>query len=951
MEYGILGPVQARVSGRTVPVGGPREQKALASLLLDLGRAVSAARLIDVLWGANPPPTCAAQLRNTMTALRRRLGGEADSAPIVRAGDGYLIDVSPDRLDATRFERGVTEAQRLAEFGRLPDAADVLRGALALWRGPALAGLDGDALAVEAYRWEEKRLACLEQRIEFDLALGRHRDVVGELGVLVADHPLRERLLELHLLAMYRSGRRQDALAAYAAARTRLAEHAGLDPGPELVALQQAILRDDPTLLDRGYGQPPLPVPPAPRPGVAVAPAAGAPAQLPLGVRGFSGRTSEIEQLDAVRRTCGQQPAAVVISALWGTAGVGKTALAVHWAHTVAHHFPDGQLYVNLRGFDPSGVVMDPSEAMRGFLDALGVPASRVPADPQTQAALYRTRLAGRRVLILLDNARNAEQVRPLLPGSATCLVVVTSRNQLPGLIAAEGAHPVSLDLLTAHEARELLAHRLGGARIAAEPDAVDEIIARAARLPLALAIVAARAATSPALRLEELAADLRATETGLDAFASTDTATDARSVFSWSYRALSTPAAALFRLLGLHPGPIISTTAVASLAGMPAARIQPLLAELAGAHLIAEHAPHRYVLHDLLRAYADELNRRHDSNEDRTAARHRILDHYLHNARRACEPITHAMRFPLDLPPPRAGVTTLDFADLERAIAWLTAEHQVLLAVVKQAASTGFDTHSWQLAATLTAYFNLRGHWHDWVETGAVGLAATRRSGERRAEAYAHRFLAHATMQLGRDREAEAHLGQALTLFVELSDLVGQARTHRGLAKCAERAGRPEAALDHAHRCLALYLEAGHRTDAADAYNEVGWYQAQLGQYEQTLANCQRALGLQRETGDHRNAAATWDSLGYAHHHLGDHEQAIACYREALRLVRDTRYRYGEAEILTNLGDTHRAVGDDEAAGEAWTAALLILDELEHPGAEEIRVRLRDLTTCPTRA
>jgi tetratricopeptide (TPR) repeat protein len=348
--------------------------------------------------------------------------------------------------------------------------------------------------------------------------------------------------------------------------------------------------------------------------------------------------------------------------------------------------------------------------------------------------------------------------------------------------------------------------------------------------------------------------------------------------------------------------------------------------------------------MHDLLRAYAGELAERHDGDGEQSTALHRMFDHYLHNTRNACQLISHAMRVPLEPEPPRSGLTTADFPELEDAIAWLNAERPVLLAVVNRAAGTGFDRHAWHLAATLPAYLNLHGHWHDWVTLVTTGLEATRRLGDRLGEAYAHRALAHAVMQLGQDAAAEAHLGRALELFTQLGDVVGQARTHKGLAGSCERSGRGRAALEHARRSLELFTEVGHGADVADAHNAVGWCHAQLGEYAQTLAHCERALDLQRETGHRGNEAATLDSLGYAHHHLGNHRQAIDCYQEALRLVRDARYRYGEAEILTNLGETYRAVGDDAAATDAWTDALHILDDIGHPDAGKLRSELAEL-------
>jgi len=666
-----------------------------------------------------------------------------------------------------------------------------------------------------------------------------------------------------------------------------------------------------------------------------------APAQLPAAVANFTGRDEYLKQLDALV-TDPRTVNAVVVTAIGGTAGVGKTALAVHWAHRVADRFGDGQLYVNLRGFDPSGSAMEPAEAIRAFLDALTVPPERIPAGPAAQAGLYRSLLAGKRMLIVLDNARDAEQVRPLLPGSPGCLVVVTSRAQLAGLVATDGAHPLTLDLLTPAEAHDLLAHRLGADRLAAEPDAVGEIITGCAGLPLALTIVAARAVYSP-FGLTTIAAELRDAQGGLDPFDSGDPATDVRAVFSWSYRTLSDDAARLFRLLGVHPGPDVSTPAAASLAGTSPDQIRPLLAELTRTHLIREHRPGRYGFHDLLRAYATEQTHRHDTDGERHAATHRLLDHYLHTAYTA-DRLLHPVRDPITPVPPQPGVSPETPADHRQALAWFTTEHPVLLAAVDHAANTGFDTHTWQLAWTLANFLDRRGYWPDQAATLHAAVAAARRLADPAAQARGHRDLAYAYLRLGRYDDAHTELRCALDLYDQTGDQVGQARTHLIVALLRGRQGRHAEALHHARQALDLSRAAGHRAGQARALNDVGWAHAQLGDHQQALTACQQALPLHQELGNRAGQAATWDSLGYAHHHLGHHTQAITSYQHALDLLRDLGERYNEADTLTHLGDTYRAAGDPDAARDAWQQALTILDELHHPDADQVRTKLHHL-------
>ncbi|GIJ57815.1 ATP-binding protein [Virgisporangium aurantiacum] len=690
------------------------------------------------------------------------------------------------------------------------------------------------------------------------------------------------------------------------------------------------------------------------------------PAQLPADVARFTGRQAQLDRLTAAldaaaganaaaagtaaanegsaagtagadQGAADRHPAAVVISAIAGTAGIGKTALAVHWAHRVRHRFPDGQLYVNLRGFHPSGVVMDPAQAIRALLEALDVPRPRIPADLDAQAALYRSELADRRMLVVIDNARDAEQVRPLLPGAPGCFVLVTSRSQLTSLVAVEGAHPLTLDLLTEGEAEQLLASRLGADRLAAEPGAVAEIVTRCARLPLALAIVAARAATNPQFPLRAIADELR----GLDALADEDPSGDIRAVFSWSVATLTPAAARMFRLLGLHPGPDISAAAAASLAGER--HVRPMLAELTRAHLVVEAVPGRYTLHDLLRAYAAELATNEESEVERHAAALRMFDHYVHTAH-AADRLVDPHRDASAPPAPANGVTPEPLADHQQALAWFTAEQVVLYNAVRHAAASGFDAHACQLARRTAEFLDRRGHWRDSVETQHVALAAARRLGDLPAQAETHRVLARAHTRLGDYDDAHVHYRLALDVYTAAGDEAGQAHTHNSIADVCERQDRYQDALDHARMALDLHRGLGHRRGEAAALNAVGWYQAQLGDHRPALESCEQALRLLEELGDRYGQAATSDSLGYVHDRLGHHDRALDCYRHSLELFRDLGDRYWEATLLTRIGETHRAMGDTDAARADWQHALTILDDLAHPDAEQVRVGLQKL-------
>ncbi|MEU6716418.1 tetratricopeptide repeat protein [Nonomuraea sp. NPDC046802] len=661
------------------------------------------------------------------------------------------------------------------------------------------------------------------------------------------------------------------------------------------------------------------------------------PAQLPAAVPGFAGRAEPLRILDD---TAGRPSATMVIA---GTAGVGKTTLAVHWAQRARDRFPDGQLYVNLRGFHPTGSPLDPAVAVRGFLDALQVPPQRIPATEDAQTALYRSLLADRRLLVVLDNARDAEQVRPLLPGSPGCMVVVTSRDQLSSLVAAEGAQVINLNVLSADEARDLLRRRLGDERVTAEPQAADDLVAACARLPLALAVLAARAAIRPDFPLAALTGELSRSRDRLAAFSDDSALTDVRAVFTWSYRTLSDAAARLFRLLGVHAGPDIDVETAARLATTSPARVRPLLAELARAHLINEPTPGRYAFHDLLRAYAAELAAGTDSDDERREAIHRVLDYYLRTAHAAALLLLPS-RKPLELPPLVAGVAPYVLADLDHAKSWLSAEHATLLAAVEQAFDAEFDRHAWQLAWSVQDFLERQGRSHDLATASGVGLRAAIRLGDTVGQAYTHLGLSLAYLTVHRLDEARAHLLSALDGFTAGGDLVGQANISRTLGWVLWSMEHRAEGLGYAERAQELYERAGDRVGQARAMNNLGWLHTQLDDHNQALDLCLRALAIQREIGDRRGETATWHSLGYVRHRLGDHQEAIACYERSADLAGSFDARYPEAEALNGLGDAHHALGDRRAARTAWTRALAILTELEHSEAADLRAKLRSL-------
>jgi DNA-binding SARP family transcriptional activator len=943
LAVSLLGPVDVLSAGEPAGIAQPALRMLLAMLALSANRAVSVAALIDALWQEDPSRQRERNLHVQVHQLRRRLAelepGRSASR-VVTAAPGYLLVLGPAELDVQSFESLASQGRELLHSDPAA-AADRFREALALWRGPALADVAPltPRLGAEAASLDEHRLSVLEDRAEADVAAGRGADLIGELTGLVAQFPLRERLRGQLMVALYRGGRRGDALAAYREGRQVLKEELGLDPGHQLQDLHEQILRGDPRLAAaRTAGLRPLAAQDPPlAPGGRALAAVPVPRQLPAEVRHFVVRAAEQLALDRLLAGRDEQAGGLVIAAMDGTAGVGKTALAVHWAHRVAGQFPDGQLYVNLRGYDPSGAPVAPAEAIRWFLEALGVPPAELPASPDAQAGLYRSLLATRRMLILLDNALDPAQVRPLLPGSSGCLVIVTSRAVLSGLAATEGAQLISLELLAESDSRALLSARLGAARLGTEPEAIDELVRICAGLPLALAIAAARGAQTRQ-RLALLTAELAGTR--LDALDAGEPAASIRAVLSWSYRQLTDPAARMFRLLGTHPGPDISIPAAASLCGVSPRQARRLLAQLTAASLLAEHRPGRYACHDLLRAYAAELAGEAGSEAEHVAAVTRYLDHYVHTAHAAAQlmaPVGH----PIALSPVTPGVQPERLAGQQEALAWFRAEHQVLLAVIACAAADGHNSAAWQLPWTMRAFLDGQGYWLDWAAVNEVALAAAGRLGDHNGLGWTMHRIAQVCSLSGAVEDGIARNKQAIAEFRLAGNPAGQGSAHLGLSISLGKLGRHLAALGHARLALRLFRDCDDRIGLAYALHLTGLAFARLGNAEQGRDRCWEAVELYRDLGDQGGLADAWHSLASVHYQLGEHDAAAAGYQQAISTYAALGDRWGQAYCLINLGDTYDAAEDEPGARQAWAAALEIIGDVRHPDADRVRARL----------
>ncbi|MGW2465088.1 ATP-binding protein [Streptomyces sp. NPDC001761] len=658
------------------------------------------------------------------------------------------------------------------------------------------------------------------------------------------------------------------------------------------------------------------------------------PRQLPPDLATFRGRT---EALTAVRRlgshVAGSGGAHVVISAIGGMAGVGKTTLAVHWAHQVADRFPDGQLYVNLRGFQDAGQPLDPGTALAGFLDALGVPSSSVPRDTEERAALFRERAASRRLIVVLDNARDEEQVRPLLPGSPGCLTIITSRSQLSGLAVTEGATLVGLDVWSREEALAALAARIGEERCRAEPRAAAELVELCGYLPLAVAIVGAQVSASPQVPLGPVVRELRDSRSRLDALSSGDRRVDVRAVFSWSYRALTPGTARFFRYLALCPGPSVSAEAAASLAGVGTAAARRHLRELVSANLLSRDAEGLYVLHDLVRAYGVELVER--EGDDRLGAETRLVDYLRYNAHWANRLLGRAAS--RSVGPPAEGAVRVLLDTREEALVWFRQEESTVAAALRSWEDPRLLRFRMDLTQDWVTYYSVTGRWTEEIETKRIGLDAAVQLDEPAAIARNSADLSRALAETGQADEADRQVELLLGLLDRL-DPVDRAATERSIGWVRGRQKRHTEALHHARRALEIYRSLGDEGTAAREMNAVGWYLALLGRYEETIALCAEAVPLLRRHGNVRIEAAARDTMGYARQRLGDLDAAMADYRESLRLYGEAFDGYNQAEVLDHLATAQQEAGDRAGARESWLRAADLLSAIHSPRAERMR-------------
>ncbi|MEO3755641.1 tetratricopeptide repeat protein [Streptomyces sp. B6B3] len=895
LELGLLGTISARVDGRALDLGHPKQQWVLAALLADANRAVSLDQLTYRVWGERQPHSARATLRTYMSRLRTVLANATTDCSVRHEGAGYLVAVDEAAIDLHGFRRLLAQARTCVDPG---DAVERYQQALDRWRGDeALAGMDTPWADAFRTTLHAERFAARLELYEALLDRGEHTALLPELTALATQHPLDEALAGQLILALYRSGRQADALAHYDRMRRRLADELGVDPGPELQQLHRQILRADQRL-----------GPPAASPRVI-------PVQLPADSGVFTGRRTELDGILSLRPDHGS--ATLVISAIDGMAGVGKTALAVHAAHRLAPAFPDGQLFLDLHGHTHGVEPMEPLAALEVTLRALGVPGERIPPGLDERAALYRTHLDGTRTLIVLDNAYSEHQVTPLLPAAPGCFVIVTSRQRLFGL---DDARRVSLDVLPLADAVALFTNAADRAQVAAETSGhLAEIVELCGRLPLALRIAAARLNSRSAWTLAHLAERL-ADHQGV-----TELQAGQRSVtaaLDLSYRHLTPAQQRTYRLLSLHPGSDTDVYAAAALTGTAVRQTVGLLDHLVDANLLAEPLPGRYRFHDLVRAHATTAA----AVEDTDAARRRALDgllrHYAHTASVAMDAVyPHETEQRPATPPVTTPVPA--FAAPRQAGSWLDAELDNLLATAGHAAAHGSPGHTLHLSAALHRHLRTRGRHDEAVvlHEHALRLAATAR--DPAGELATLNRLGDMHYMRDRNEEAAGCFERALDLARTTGDREGEQNALTGLGHINRHRGEYQRAAECFERALDLARTTSNRSGEGYALYGLGHVRSKLGSYERAAECFERALDLARTTGDPSGERDALSAFGHVHGHLGRYERAAECFERALELARATGDRSGEGYALYGLGHVRGMLGSYERAAECFERAL----------------------------
>jgi DNA-binding SARP family transcriptional activator len=951
MRFRLLGPLEIRAGEDWLGIGAPKWRSVLAALLINAGQIVPVDTLINEVWGETPPAK-AGNLISIYVLRLRRLLGDTDSTLLVTRAPGYLLRLAPGDTDAQVFEALVREGGRAYAAGDPERAAAQLAEALALCHGSPLADVPATTLVeTEAERLTELRLDAAELRVMAELACGSHAQVIPELRRLLADHALRENLWLLLMQALDGAGRHAEALEAYGQARSVLAEELGVDPGAELrryyaelLAKDEALTRDAgdaPGSISAGTVAPSSrPAEPAPVPAEVGSPrSVPVPAQLPADVADFTGRGDQVKHLCDVLSTgsADDDPGVVRIALVAGSGGLGKTSLAVHAAHRVSASFPDGQLYVDLFGATPHP--LPAADVLARFLRDLGLDGREIPVDDDERAARYRTVLAGRRMLVVLDNARDAAQVRPLLPGTASCAVLVTTRSRMPDLASTR---LVDLNVLDDDEALALFTKVVGNERAAAEPEATAELLLACAGLPLAIRICAARLATRSGWTIQAMANRLRDEHRRLDELRVGDL--EVRASFQVSFASLPAadqpdgvaPADA-FRVLGLWHGPSISSVAAAALFGTVEYLATDALETLVDAHLLESRSPDRYKFHDLLRVYSSERAVADLSGPERDAAIGRLIRWYVRTADAAATAqVPHRYNIPPD--PADGDPPPLSFASAEEALAWYDDERANLVAATRQAAESGLHDIAWRLPAPLYLVFNSRGNWADCIATSRIALDSARRAGSRQGEAWILNNLGEALGNIG-DSEGIGHIERSLEIRREIGDRIGEAQSANSLADVYLLLGQTAEALDLYRHSLELNREVGHRYGEGIALGNLGWTLLDADRAEEAIDYLLQARRIFAEIGYVDGEGYALYLLGRCYLSVGRDAEALDSLRQALTSHRTAGNRRRQAATLRSVGTAECRVGLTAQARQSWAQAAAIFEELgDSAEAAEVR-------------
>jgi len=925
----LLGEVGASVGGQEIALGPPRQRAVLAILAMRANQTVSRGELIDGVWGDTTPATVEGSVHTYIHGLRRALSA-AGGDVLVRTGPGYQLSLGPGELDLAVVESRLRHARGVAASGEESAAADLFGECLALWRGVPLFGLPGPFADTERVRLTELRYELVEERADLMLAAGRHRDVLAELGEAVKAEPFRERLRAQLMLALHRSGRRADALAEFDTVRRLFIDELGLEPGGALTDLHLRMLRSDPEL------------DPAAEPWSRSRSRSPIPAQLPHEVPDFVGRVAEIQQLSQWRTAAESGTQALLISAIDGVGGIGKTSLAVRFARQVAENYPDGQLYLDLRGFDPNRPPLTASDALGQLLWALGSTSQR--PEPDALASMYRSLLSGKRTLILLDNAVSTEQVRDLLPGASNSLVLVTSRNRLSGLVARDGARRLTLGLLTAAEAVELLRRAVGHQRIDAEVEEAAALARLCGYLPLALRVAAEKVSSAQDTSLRELVGNLIDEQGRLDAFdVDDDEMSSVRGVFSWSYQSLGPALARTFRHLGLLRGPDIGAGAAAALIDRPAHDAEELLKALSEQHLLESEAD-RFGFHDLVRVYAGELVTQEETPQERAKAIRGLMVWYLWSLRSAllCVMPEYPL-FAMVAAGPRHEVPKFDTP--ESALAWYEVEAPNILALAQHAADLGEHEIAWQLSWFMYSHYYSTGQLTEWVKILTIGLSSSEQLADPVPQARILMYLSIAKSRMGQNEVAVQYLERGLHLVRRTDNDELLAALLANLGSTLREMKQYEQGIVYAQEAFELAVKLGdnyHKVGALDSLCEL---YVESNQLELGLKYGEIGLESARSNGVALNEANILVNMAHAHRDLGDIAEAMREYETALKLCEALGDRYHEALALLGIAELRRRVSRYDEAREQAQRALDIFVRLDGEEADVARSFLASLS------